>query len=157
MRPQAQHSDPPGVFGGKADPYVRFHTDPEWAHGVGAQARAQTKVLRRTLSPEWDDDVLVPLGVARMRGLHVHLVVMDWDPAPTHDCCGAATLSLRPPAASGAWTEGTDGSPCAETIELLLEAVTQRMTGGSGSVLQDDLLLVLPALRFDERAARPRL
>ena len=34
------------------------------------------------------------MGAAGAAGLHVHLVVMDWDPAPTHDCCGAATLSL---------------------------------------------------------------
>ena len=74
-----------------------------------------------------------------------------WDPDTFVTLCNRAIVEGSP--------ELTDFCRVVSTleIELLLEAVAQRMTGGSGSALQDDLLLVLPALRFDERAARPRL
>lgn len=82
------------TFGGKADPYIIFTTDPsEMMH----RGKKKSPVLMRTQSPVWTHKIVLQLRVNNYHSLdstHLRLAFKDYDLASNDDSIGVAVLSI---------------------------------------------------------------
>ena len=84
--------------GGKADPYIKFYTDPpEMLVTKNKQHQVKSKTKMRTQFPEWDEEMVIKLNVEEEEGLdgaHMFLQIMDYDWGGSDDLIGTVTLSI---------------------------------------------------------------
>ena len=86
--------------GGKADPYIKFYTEPADILVTKKQGQHQVKssTKMRTQSPTWDEEMVIKLSVESqedLEGAHLFLQIMDYDwGAQADDLIGTVTLSI---------------------------------------------------------------
>ncbi|XP_039589028.1 synaptotagmin-3-like, partial [Passer montanus] len=71
---------------GFSDPYVKIYLLPD------RKKKFQTKVLRRTLNPEWDETFSFGVPFAELPARRLHFSVYDFDRFSRHDLIGQVVL-----------------------------------------------------------------
>ncbi|NXF81419.1 SYT3 protein, partial [Sclerurus mexicanus] len=71
---------------GFSDPYVKIYLLPD------RKKKFQTKVLRKTLNPEWDETFSFGVPFAELPSRRLHFAVYDFDRFSRHDLIGQVVL-----------------------------------------------------------------
>ncbi|NXK43387.1 SYT3 protein, partial [Piprites chloris] len=80
---------------GFSDPYVKIYLLPD------RKKKFQTKVLRKTLNPEWDETFSFGVPFAELPSRRLHFSVYDFDRFSRHDLIGQVVLENLLEAAEG--------------------------------------------------------
>ncbi|XP_031953861.1 synaptotagmin-3-like, partial [Corvus moneduloides] len=102
---------------GFSDPYVKIYLLPD------RKKKFQTKVLRRTLNPEWDETFSFGVPFGELPARRLHFGVYDFDRFSRHDLIGQVVLDNLLEAAEARpevpiWRDIQEGSGVSESLGI---------------------------------------